>query len=81
MKKLVGVAADSGQVAWQVDWPGRVAVIPTPICHDGHVYVTSGYKVGCSLVWVGKSGDAAAVYKNKNMANQHGGALLYEGHV
>lgn len=81
MKKLVGVAADSGRVVWQTDWPGRVAVIPTPIHHEGHVYVTSGYNVGCSLVWLGKGGDAAPVYHNQNMINQHGGALLYQGHV
>ena len=81
MKKLVGVIADSGEVAWQAAWPGRVAVVPTPIYHEGHVYVTSGYGVGCSLVWIGKGGDAAPVYANKSMANQHGGALLYEEHV
>ena len=40
MKKLVGVDAENGKLLWSADWPsGRTAVIPTPIYHEGHVYM------------------------------------------
>jgi len=51
MKKLAGVDAESGKLLWSSEWPsGRTAVIPTPIYHEGHVYMTSGYGAGCKLV-------------------------------
>ena len=47
MKKVFGLNED-GKLLWQADWPnGRTAVIPTPIYHEGLVYITSGY--GCLL--------------------------------
>src|SRR4051812_2987839 len=44
-----GVAAKDGKLLWRADRKGRTATIPTPIYHDNHVYVTSGYGVGCNL--------------------------------
>src|SRR5436190_10553538 len=46
---VAGVAAKDGKLLWQAARPGRTAVIPTPIFHDNHVFVTSGYGVGCNL--------------------------------
>lgn len=80
-KSLVGVDAKSGERLWQVDWPGRVAVIPTPLVKDNRVYVTSGYGVGCMLVEIAEDNTATVVYDNKTMKNHHGGALLLEGRV
>ena len=74
MKNFVGVKATDGSLLWKSAWPGRTAVIPTPIHHDGHVYVTSGYGVGCKLVQLGQGG-AKGVYDNKNMKNHHGGVI------
>lgn len=75
-KTIVGVSAKDGKVLWQSPWPGRVAVIPTPIYHDHHVYVTSGYGVGCKLVKIGPNNEASDVYENKVMKNHHGGVIL-----
>ena len=50
MKNLVGLEANSGKLAWKSSWSGRTAVIPTPIHHEGHVFITTGYGVGCKLV-------------------------------
>ena len=66
MKKLVGIDAKNGKVVWTSDWPGKVAVIPTPIYSDGHVYISSGYGIGCKLVELTSSG-AKDVYDNKIM--------------
>ena len=80
MKKLVGVDAKSGDLLWSSDWPGKVAVIPTPIYADGHVYVSSGYGIGCKLVKLTSSG-AEDVYDNKFMKNHHGGVIKFGDHV
>jgi outer membrane protein assembly factor BamB len=80
-KHVAGVAAEDGKLLWSSDWPGRTAVIPTPIFHDGQVYVTAGYGVGCKLVKLGAKNEAAEVYFNKEMVNHHGGVVLVDGHL
>ena len=58
---------------------GATAVIPTPIVHEGEVYVTSGYGIGSNLFKI-KAADgkftADQVYANKVMVDQHGGVVL-----
>ena len=78
---LVGVDFESGSVNWQVPWPGRVAVIPTPLARGDSVYATSGYGVGSTLVRVGSDFDVSKVYDNKVMKNQHGGVIRVGDHV
>jgi outer membrane protein assembly factor BamB len=86
-KGVAGVDARDGKLLWRYTPQStyRTAVVPTPIFHDGHVYVTSGYNAGCDLIKL--SGDSASgfkaekVYANKNMVNHHGGVVLFEGHV
>lgn len=80
MSELVAVDANDGRNVWQIDWPGRVAVIPTPIVTGTQVYVTSGYGVGCMLVDF-SSGQADEVYTNKHMKNHHGGVILQDDFV
>jgi len=81
MNKLAGVDAANGELLWTSDWPGgRTAVIPTPIYHDGHVYITSGYGAGCKLVSIAK-GEAKDVWENKVMKNHHGGVVLLDGYL
>lgn len=81
MQSIVGIAPKDGKVLWKSPWPGRTAVIPTPIYHDGHVYVTSGYGVGCKLVKIGPNNEVSTVYENKVMKNHHGGVVLVGDHV
>jgi outer membrane protein assembly factor BamB len=85
---VAGVSPDDGKVLWKAARKGRTAVIPTPIVSGNHVFVTSGYGVGCDLFKVTKSAsgafDAAAVYTNdlnKGMANHHGGVILLDGKI
>ena len=80
-KKLVGLDAADGGVLWTSDWPGKTAVIPTPIVRDGHVYVTSGYGVGCKLVKLDEANKPTDVYQNTNMVNHHGGVVLVGDHL
>ena len=84
-KCIAGVAAKDGKLLWKIDAPGfRTAVISTPIVFDNMVYVTTGYNYGCILIRLRKAGDifnAQTVYANKNMVNQHGGAVLANGYI
>ncbi len=75
-KKFFGVDPDKGKVLWSTDFPGRVAVIPTPVYKDGIVYVTAGYGVGSKAVKLGVDGTATVTYENKVMKNHHGGVVL-----
>lgn len=81
MESLVGVQASDGKLLWRSDWPGRTAVIPTPIYRDGHVYITSGYGIGSKLVRLGPDNSVSDVYFNKVMKNQHGGVILLGDHL
>jgi len=73
-----GVAAKDGKLLWRGDRKGRTATIPTPIYHDNHVYVASGYGVGCNLFKVtpGAEFSVEQVYANNVMVNHHGGVIL-----
>ncbi len=73
-KTLGSVEAKTGKVLWTHEWPGRIAVIPTPIVKDNEVYITSGYGVGSMKLEVGKSG-AKKLWQNKVMKNHHGGVV------
>jgi outer membrane protein assembly factor BamB len=80
-KTIAGLAADDGKLLWTSDFPGRTAVIPTPIYHDNHVYVTAGYGAGCKLVKLSPNNEATPVYATNAMVNHHGGVILVDGHV
>ncbi|MBI4623143.1 MAG: PQQ-binding-like beta-propeller repeat protein, partial [Verrucomicrobia bacterium] len=75
-KSIVGVAAKDGKLLWQTSFPGRTAVIPTPIVKDNEVYVTAGYGAGCKMVRIGPGNKLTTVYESKVMKNHHGGVIL-----
>lgn len=81
MNSVVGIDPANGKLLWKSPWPGRTAVIPTPVVHDNHVYVTSGYGVGCKLIKVGPDNKVEDVYENKVMKNHHGGVVLVDGKI
>lgn len=80
MSRVIGLDAATGDLLWESEWPGKTAVIPTPIYRDGQVYITSGYGAGCKLVSL-ESEKPADVYVNKNMKNHHGGVVLLGDHL
>ncbi len=83
MESVVGVSP-KGDVLWRAARKGSTAVIPTPVIQDDLVYVTSGYNAGCNLFKVTKSGDtfsATQVYKNRVVADHHGGVILVGDYI
>jgi len=81
---IVGLSATDGSLLWQSDWPGRIAVIPSPIFDKGKVYVTSGYGIGCKLIELNGTKDPEVKWRNRIMKNHHGGVIqigdFYYGH-
>jgi outer membrane protein assembly factor BamB len=80
-QSLVGIDAASGDLLWMTDFPGRTAVIPTPIVAGDLVYVSAGYGAGCKLVKLTGQSEPEEVYANKNMTNHHGGVVLVGEHL
>lgn len=81
MQTFAGVSVSDGKVLWRSAFPGRTAVIPTPIVKDNFVFVTAGYGVGSRLVEIKANNEVAAVYDNKVLKNHHGGVILIGDHV
>jgi outer membrane protein assembly factor BamB len=80
MQKFFGLDPATGKTLWVADFPGKVAVIPTPVFHDGMVFVTAGYNVGCKAVRLGGS-TPETVYQNLVMKNHHGGVVRVGDHL
>ncbi len=81
VNEAIGFRPEDGEVLWTVPWPGRVAVVPTPIVRGNRVYVTAGYGTGCKAVDVAADNEVSEAYDNKTMVNHHGGAILLGEHV
>lgn len=81
MQSIVGISPKDGKMLWKSPFPGRTAVIPTPIVRDNLVYVTAGYGVGCKQIRIGKDNSVETVYENKVMKNHHGGVILVGEHL
>ncbi len=78
-KVVFAVDPEDGRLLWKEDWPGQVAVIPTPLYQDGKIYISSGYGVGCRLIEMDGAGDKPIEpnpYENKVMKNKHDGIVL-----
>tara|TARA_A100001037_G_scaffold221799_1_gene199658 strand:- start:15 stop:1241 length:1227 start_codon:yes stop_codon:yes gene_type:complete len=81
---VVGLEASSGNVLWKAPRKGRTATISTPIFHEGHLFVSSAYGVGCNGFKVSHSGGSFTteeIYANKSIANHHGGCIRVGDYV
>lgn len=81
MQTLAAVDPTNGKVLWRTDFPGKTAVIPTPIFQDGQVFVAAGYGVGCKSVKIGPGNNVETLYENTDLVNHHGGVILLNGHL
>ena len=81
MNTLAGVDPKDGKVLWKSEFPGKTAVIPTPVFKDGQVFVAAGYGVGCKSVKVGAGNKVEELYSNTDMVNHHGGVVLVGDHL
>lgn len=72
---VVSVHPETGDIIWRSKWPGRTAIIPSPIFDDGEIYVTSGYDVGSKLIRIDDNNKVEEVWYTKDMQNHHGGVI------
>jgi outer membrane protein assembly factor BamB len=82
----VGVRARDGKLLWREAVLKRaVAVIPTPVVHEGNAFFTAGYGAGSELFKLTSKDDATTAEKvysgNKVLVNQHGGAVRVGDHI
>lgn len=66
-------------IPWVTDWNVNAA---SPIFHDGHLLITSGYRTGSGLFKLSLDGDklaAVTVWKNKVLMNKFQSCVLHEG--
>jgi outer membrane protein assembly factor BamB len=80
MQHVAGLNPADGAVLWKASFPGKVAVIPTPIYSAGKVFVTAGYEVGCRLLDIGVA-EPQQVYASQDLINHHGGVILHGDHL
>ena len=77
------VDAQTGRIACSIPWKTSYDVnASTPIFHDGHLFLTSGYGVGCALFKLEVAGDkieAKEVWRNKTIRNKFHTCVLTEG--
>jgi outer membrane protein assembly factor BamB len=81
MDSFAGISPKDGKVLWNVPFPGRTAVIPTPVVKDNFVFITAGYKVGSKLTEIKAGNQPTEIYRNNTMSNHHGGVILVGDHL
>ena len=80
-KSIFGLNPETGALLWKTDFPGRTAVIPTPIILGNRVYVTAGYGAGCKAIEIQANNEVKELYSNREMKNHHGGVVRVGGQV
>ncbi len=79
-RAYVCVDAASGNELWRVKWMTRYGVnAADPIVSGDHIFISSGYGKGATLVKWNGSGDPKKVWKNRDMKNQMNGCVLIDG--
>ncbi len=81
MTNIVGIAAKDGALLWEQPYPGKTAMIPTPVVKDNQIYVASGYGVGSLSFTIEPGNQIKMLYDEtaapgKVMKNHHGGVIL-----
>ena len=80
----VGIDAATGAFLWRHERPtAHRANVPTPIHHNGHVFLASGYGQGAELLKLRVHGarvTATPMWKNAMFDNHLGGVVLVNGY-
>ena len=83
-RACIGVNADTGELLWRFEHRTPFdETIPTPIYHDGHVFITTR-STGSVLLKIIVDGDRVSVdnvWRSGELDNQHGGVILVDGYL
>jgi len=82
-KKVIIVEAETGREVWSMPWITSYNVnASTPIYHDGHLFISSGYGHGSILLKLRTDGDGLAtttVWEGRAIANKFHTCILLDG--
>jgi outer membrane protein assembly factor BamB len=87
MKNLTGIASEDGKLLWSIPFPGKMAVVPSPVSiGDGRIFVTSGYQSGTMMDLVEKNAagfSARKLYslKDTEFNSEVHTPILYQDHL
>ena len=73
-------ATDGSQIATYPWGSPFLTNSTTPIFHNGKLFISTGYQVGCGLFEL-KENKLELVYKNRDMRNHFNNSILWKGHL
>jgi hypothetical protein len=80
-KGLTCINPSDGKPLWTASWPTEYGVnATTPVVSNDLIFHTSGYKMGCEVIKVTKSG-YSVIWKNNNIEAQHSDPILIDGYI
>jgi outer membrane protein assembly factor BamB len=78
---VVGVEAAGGGELWRYAWETTMdANVATPIFHNNHLFISSGYDTGGALFEVSET-EMKVVWKSKKIKNNFSSSILIDGHL
>ena len=78
---LFAVDAATGEIEWSVPWVTQYEEnIADPIIDGNHMFISSGYNRGCTLLDFAH-GHSHAVYEHKEMCNHMTNCIYVDGHL
>jgi outer membrane protein assembly factor BamB len=84
-KHIIIADVKTGREVWSMPWETSWDVnASTPIFHEGHLFLSSGYKHGSILLKLARAGEkltTQTVWENKNIRAKFQTPVLYEGHL
>ncbi len=84
-QSVIIAEAKTGRLVWRKEWRTDWDVnASTPIFHDGHLFLTSGYGVGSALFKLRKEGEDLAadeVWRNDNLRCKFQSPVLHNGYL
>jgi outer membrane protein assembly factor BamB len=85
---IIGVNPEDGSIEWQIKYtdipqPKQKDInAATPLYHDGHIFVTSGYDhTGLMLELSEDASNASVDWWNQDLDTHHGGVVLVDGYI
>lgn len=73
---------ETGRVVSSSSWETSSEVnVATPIIHDGKIFISSGFGMGCALYDVSDPTNPTQVYRNWNMHTHFNSCVLWDGHL
>ena len=76
------VEAETGKIIWEVKWMTRYGVnAADPIVSGSHIFISSGYGKGATLLKWDGTGSPSTVWKSRDMKTQMNAAILIDGHL